>query len=348
MEKLKLSYEEIGQMCANLALLIHSGTGNADALSLLAEDVTNAGLSEKLKSMASEADFGTPLSQLFAKEDAFPVYISKMLAVGERTGHTEETLQSLSDYYYNQSRLSEQLRDALVYPSVLLVIMLLVIGVLLIKVLPIFNDVYKQLGTSLTGVAGGLLALGNFLGKIMPVLAVIILAIVLFVLFFANSEDFRNKVLLWWRKKRGDKGLSWEISSAHFSQAFAMGLSSGMPTEDAIELASGVMQDIPAAKKHCDDCLVKISDGIPLPQALAEEKLLPLTESRLLATALKSGSADRSIQDISERLTEKGERSIRQSVSRVEPALVIVSCILVGLILLCVMLPLMNIMSAIG
>ena len=155
-------------------------------------------------------------------------------------------------------------------------------------------------------------------------------------------------MLLWWRRKRGDKGLSWEISSAHFAQAFAMGLSSGMPTEEAIELAAGVMAEIPAAKKHADDCLVKIADGTPLPQALAEEKLLPTTESRLLATALRSGAADRSIQDIAERLTEKGERSIRQSVSRVEPALVIVSCILVGLILLCVMLPLMNIMSAIG
>ena len=56
----------------------------------------------------------------------------------------------------------------------------------------------------------------------------------------------------------------------------------------------------------------------------------------------------RSIRQIAERMTDRGERSLRQAVSRIEPALVIVGCLLVGLILLCVMLPLMNIMSAIG
>ncbi len=348
MEKLKLSYDSLGAMCADLAVLVHSGMGTADALSVLASDTEDPRLSEKLAAMADEADMGKTLSALFAEDPSFPSYLSTLLKVGESTGHTEETLQSLSDYYYGQSRLSGQLRDALVYPSILLVIMLIVIGVLLVKVLPIFNDVYTQLGASLTGVAGGLLAAGRFMGKIMPVLAVLLLAIVVFVLVFANSESFREKVLLWWRKKRGDKGISWDIASAHFAQAFAMGLSSGMPTEEAVELAAGVMSDIPAAKTHCDECLDMIAEGKPLAESLSKTKLLPLSESRLLATALRGGSADQSIRNIAARLTDKGERAVRQTVSRVEPALVIISCVLVGLILLTVMLPLMNIMSAIG
>ena len=128
MEKLKLSYEEIGSLCAELALLIHSGTGSADALSVLSEDVENKVLSERLKAMADEADMGANLSDLFEKDDAFPKYLSTLLKVWEKTGHTEESLRSLSDYYYGQSRLSQQIRDALVYPSILLVVMLLVIG----------------------------------------------------------------------------------------------------------------------------------------------------------------------------------------------------------------------------
>ena len=339
MEKLRLSYEEIASLCNNLALLVHSGTGTADALAVL---------SEELKAMSSEADMGEPLSRLFAKDGSFPKYLSSLLSVGERTGHTEESLNALSDYYYNQSRLSRQIRDALVYPSILLVVMLLVIGVLLIKVLPIFDDVYKQLGSGLSGIAGGLLSVGKWLSKIMPVLAVLLLIVVVFILVFANSEGFRGKVLAWWRKRHGGKGISWEVSSAHFSSAFAMGLSSGMPTEEAIELAAGVLSDVPAAKERCDEVVRLTGEGKSLPDALAAAKLLPSAEARLLSTALKSGSGEDSINEIAERLTFKGERSIRQAVSRVEPAIVIVSCVLVGLILLCVMLPLMNIMSAIG
>ena len=296
MEKLKLSYEETASVCNNLALLVHSGTGTADALAVLAEDAENKALSEKLMAMSQDADAGEPLSSLFAKDGSFPKYLSTLLKVGERTGHTEESLDALSDYYYDQSRLSRQLRDALVYPSILLVVMLLVIGVLLIKVLPIFNDVYKQLGSSLSGIAGGLLSFGGVLSKIMPVLAVLLLVIVVFILVFANSEDFRSRVVLWWRKRHGGKGISWEISSAHFSSAFAMGLSSGMSTEEAIELAAGVVSDVPAAKERCDKALRLTAEGKSLPDALAAAKLLPAAEARLLSTALKSGSGDESIR----------------------------------------------------
>ena len=348
MDKLKLSYEEIGALCSNLALLIHSGTGSADALAVLAEDTENKVLAERLKVMSEEADGGASLSQLFEKDEAFPKYLSTLLKVGERTGHTEESLDSLSDYYYGQSRLSGQLRDALVYPSILLVVMLLVIGVLLVKVLPVFDEVYKQLGAGLSGVAGGLLSFGRLISKLMPFLAAVLLAIVVFILLFANSEEFRGKAVLWWRKKHGGKGLSWEISSAHFAQAFAMGLSSGMPTEEAIELAAEVLSEVPAAGERCKAAAKAVAEGRSLPDVLAEEKLLPSAEARLLKTALKSGKGDECIKDIAERLTDRGERSIRQAVSRVEPAIVIISCILVGLILLCVMLPLMNIMAAIG
>ena len=348
MEILKLSYEEIGALCTNLAMLLHAGTGTADALSLLAEDTAEPKLKNKLKAMAEEADGGTPLTALFAADASFPTYLSTMLEVGEKTGHTEEALQGLAEYYYNQARLSNQLRDALVYPSILLVIMLLVVGVLLVRVLPIFDEVYRQLGTSLTGVAGGLLKLGGALKAVLPFLTVVLLAVVVFVLLFANSESFRNKVVLWWRKRRGDKGLSREISCAHFTQAFAMGLASGMPTDEAVELSARVLSDVPAAKKHCDDVLSQIGEGKPLPEALAETGLMPAAESRLLATALRSGSGEESVRAISARLTEKSERSLRRAVSRIEPALVIAGCLMVGLILLCVMLPLMNIMSAIG
>ena len=127
-----------------------------------------------------------------------------------------------------------------------------------------------------------------------------------------------------------------------------MGLASGMPTEEALELSAGVLSEIPAAKKQCDEAMALVASGRPLPEALARTGLMPLAETRLLATALRSGAADESIRGIAERLTEKSERSLRRAVSRIEPALVIAGCLLVGLILLCVMLPLMEIMSAIG
>ena len=329
-------------------MLYRSGTGTADALALLAEDTPDLTEKTLLEAMARTADEGLPLSEVLAGVKRFPSHVVDLVAVGERTGRTQEALESLSDYYDGQSRMSRQLRDALLYPAILLIIMLAVLAVLLVYVLPVFNDVYRQLGSSLTGVAGGLLALGRGIDAVMPVLLVLLTAAVVFIILFASSDSFRDKIISRWRASRGDQGLSWKVSLSHFTQAFAMGLSSGLSADESVELAGKLMSDIPAAKEHCDSCLKSLNEGKNLSDALTEAGLLPKSEGRLLSVAMKSGMGDSCIKEISDRMAEEGERAIQQTVSRIEPALVLAGCLLVGLILLGVMLPLMNIMSAIG
>ena len=348
MDRVKLTYEDISGICAGMSMLVHAGTGTADALALVGADMENEKIKGLLEHMANEADKGLPLTQVFEKTGCFPPHLTALLAVGERTGHTEEAFSSLSAYYESQSRMSRQLRDALIYPMILLIIMLVVIAVLLAYVLPIFNDVYRQLGGKLTGIAGGLFALGQGIGRVMPLLCILLFAVTVFIILFAVSDPFRDKVLGLWRSKRGDKGIAWQIGSAHFAQAFAMGLSSGMQLEEAVELSGKVMEGIPGAKKKCDECLDLLAGGTNLSEALLKAQLLPQAECRLLATAVRSGTQDTCIQEIADRMSWKSERSIQQLVSRIEPTLVIVGCLLVGLILFSVMLPLMNIMSSIG
>ena len=80
----------------------------------------------------------------------------------------EESLTALADYYDERCRMERRLRSAVLYPAVILLLMLVVMVVLLTKVLPVFNDVYASLGGRLTGVAGGLLALGQALDAALP------------------------------------------------------------------------------------------------------------------------------------------------------------------------------------
>ena len=87
---------------------------------------------------------------------------------------------------------------------------------------------------------------------------------------------------------------------------------------------------------------------MPLAKALENADLLPKAECRLLAAGLRSGVGDAAMEQITARMSERSEAAIHEKVSRVEPTLVIIASLLVGMILLSVMLPLMNIMSAIG
>ena len=337
--KKMISNEELSTLCLELSMLLHAGVGMGDALSLLAEEGDKL-----LGEMAEQVDGGMPLSAALRDSGRFPVYACGLVEVGERTGRTEEALAALARYYEDRVRLARRVRSALLYPAVMLALMLVVIAVLLVKVLPIFDDVYASLGGRLTGVAGGLLALGRWLEGAMPVLWVLLALVALFAAAFAASGSFRTRVLSLWRNSHGDKGVARLLNNARLAQAMAMGMASGLPLDEAVTLSAGLMEA--GAQERCLACQKQLEEGQSLSTAL--RTLLPANQCRLLELGQRSGTGDASMEKIARDLTEQGEAALDDLVGRVEPALVLVCSVLVGLILLSVMLPLMHIMSAIG
>ena len=341
--KRKLSNDEIASLCLELSLLLHAGVSTGDALSLLAQEEEHRGM---LSAMAEQVDGGKTLSTALRESGVFPVYVCGLVEVGERTGRTEEALAALSRYYEERVRIGRRVRSALLYPAVMLALMLVVIGVLLVKVLPIFDDVYASLGGRLTGVAAGLLNLGRWIEGAMPVLYLILAGLVLVVLVFGLVGPLRRGVVSLWQKTRGDRGVSRKLNNARLAQALAMGMASGLPVEEAVSLSANLMEG--KARKRCQECGQRLEKGESLGAALRLSGLLPPRQSRLLELGQHSGAGDASMEKIARDLGEEGEAALAALVGRVEPALVLVCSVLVGLILLSVMLPLMHIMSAIG
>ncbi len=338
---------EIAQICQELAILLHAGVMLGDGLALLAQE-EGGKLGKLLGEIGSCVDRGETLAAALRESKVFPAYVAGLVAVGERSGRTEQALRSLARYYEQQDRMDRQIRSALTYPSILLLLMLVVIVVLLTQVLPVFDDVYASLGGRLTGLAGGLLLAGQALDAVMPLLCVLLAAVVALVIAFSVSGSFRSLLLGLWRRHRGDKGVSGTLTSARFAQALAMGLSSGLPLEEAVGVCAGLLQDVPSARERCKACAERLAEGGELAETLRESAMLPAAACRLLMLGMQSGSGDTVMQQIARRLSDEADQALARKVAQVEPTLVLVTSLLVGAILLSVMLPLMNIMAAIG
>ena len=341
--KRTLSYGEITEVSLELSLLLHAGVGTGDALYLLGEDSPHKKL---LSAMADEVDGGAALASAMRSSAAFPTYACGLVEVGERTGRTEEALAALSRYYEDRVRMDRRVRSALLYPAVMLALMLVVIGVLLVKVLPIFDDVYASRGTRLTGVAAGLLTVGRWLEGALPVFWAVLAALVLIGFLFTAVGPLRRSLVSFWQRGHGDRGVSRKLNNARLAQAMAMGMASGLPLEEALGLSAGLVEG--GARRRCEDCRKRLDNGEALSAALKASGLLPASQSRLLELGQRGGAGDASMEKIARDLSEEGEAALDAAVSRVEPALVLLCSVLVGLILLSVMLPLMHIMSAIG
>ena len=331
MKERLLSRTETASLCRELALLLHAGVEPGDAVVLLREETPEGRARQVLSDMAVRVDEGVPLPAAMETAGAFPAYVTGLVEMGHRSGRMEEALAALAAEQEEQERMDRQLRSALTYPAILLLLMLVVIVVLLAKVLPVFNEVYASLGGRLTGVAGGLLGLAAA-----------------FVAVFSLSGSVREKVLAFWRRHRGDKGVSWKRNDARFARALAMGLGSGLPLEESVDLAEGMVRDVPEAQARCRACREKLAAGADLTEALGETGMLPPSAVRLLALGLRGGTGDTVMEEIARRLAEEADLALERKAAKVEPALVLGTSLLVGAILLSVMLPLMDIMTAIG
>lgn len=340
---MNLTQSELSRLFRALSALLHGGISPAEGLFLLARE--EKALSPLLTDMGTRLDLGESLSGVM---DAFPGWCRAMVAVGEETGRLEEALSFLADYCEETVRTRRLLKQSLAYPALLFALMLLVIGLLLTKVLPVFDQVYASLGTGLTGLAGGLLVLGQKLETALPVLAVVLGLALTLGLGYRFVSPVRNYVNFKAQETLGDRGILRKFNNARFARALAMGIGSGMTAEEALTLAGRLLSDFPGASHRCARAEALVEEGKDLPSALEAADLLPPARSRMLAVGLRSGSVDRILTDLADRMEQDARQALEDWLSRVEPALVLLSAALVGVILLSVMVPLLDILSSLG
>lgn len=345
MKQIKLTNEEIGSLCQALAHLLHAGLTPADALFLLAEDEPDAGCRQMLTGMAGHADGGTGLSACFRSAESFPAYVCTLLEVGEQVGKSEETLSALARFYHDRAQMSRRLRTALLYPGVLLGVLLAVLVILLVWVLPIFYQVYAQLGSSLTGIAGTLYQFGQVLRSVLPVVcAVLVLCAVMLVIPF-----LRQKLLHFGKRHFGDRSAFRFVNNARFLQALSMAAESGMPHREAVLLAASLAEgEAPDFTVRCNQCLSSLDAGESPSHALRDAGFLSASDCRLLEAGIRSGKGEAVLAALAADASVKSEENLERAAGRLEPAMVALACLLIGTVLLSVMLPLMNIMAAIG
>ena len=344
MKHTEMTQMQTAEFCRNFALLLHGGLGLADSVHLLAQEEKDS----RLTSLGKLLDEGYPLSDALEQTGGFPPYVCDMIRIGEQTGHLEETLESLADYYEENDRTVRQLKSALTYPCTILLLMLAVISVLLMKVMPIFDSVYASLGSRLTGISAGLLYLGQMLQNALPVLLAVLAVILVSVFAVSRSRKCRNAVLGSWMRRFGDQGIARKFNNARLAGALSMGLGSGLSLEMSMTLARQLLQGNPGAASRLDACQQQLDDGIQLVDALQDTDFLSPWAGRMLAAGIRGGNGEQVMETAAKRMLEEARQDLDHVLSRIEPTMVLICSCLVGIILLSAMLPLMNILEVIG
>ena len=343
--KRKLNNEEMAAFCSQMALILRSGISAFEGISMMMEDQEKTAAGTMLKEIYSEMEQGGNLYQGIVKTGLFPAYTCQMVRLGEVSGRLDQVMGELADYYGQEEMLGQTVRRAVAYPLFMLLMMLGVLFVLMVKVMPVFQSVYRSLGTDMEGPAGAVLAAGEAMGNYSLLFAVLFAAVLLLFLWMFGTDRGKNLSLSWFQRGKG--GLNRQISRYRLASGLAMCLRSGLDPERSMELMEGFTRD-EQTSRQIGLCMEKIRQGVFFEEAVIEAGLFEKTHNRMIRVGQRTGSLDRVMEQIGQQCREQASDQIWHRISMIEPTVVIILAVLVGVILLSVMLPLMSIMSEIG
>ncbi len=345
--KRNLDVIELSMFCHQLALVLKSGIHPVEGIPLIAEEMINPVLKAALTEAGNAAVRGETLHEAMKNTQVFPSYLIAMVRIGETSGMLESVMEGLSLFYEKEDRLAKRLRSAIVYPALLLVLMLGVIVLLVVQVLPMFAKILASLGGELPDATRFILGIGQFFSQFGLVILAL-LVILLIVGFFAfRTEDGKARWDSMKLKLPFFGRVYTKTAAARFSNGLSIVLRSGMSLMEGLDCVKDLTENRKVRK-----LILQVSDsirgGADLGTALSQVALFPPLFTRMIQIGQKTGELDQMMGKISSIYEGEVENSLQQMTNAIEPVLVIILSAIVGVILLAVMLPLINIMGSIG
>ena len=346
-ESKMLSNVELSTFCEQMAMVLSAGISPLEGLMIMSDDATNKEGRNILDMMKASCEKGDTFHNAAVGCGVFPEYALNMIEIGEKSGKLDEVMASLAAYYNREEDISKGIKNAITYPFIIIAMMLCVIIVMVVKVMPIFNDVFVELGSNMTGTGRKLMDFGTALSKYSIPLIIVVILLAFLILLMTKTEPGRNLKDAICSKLVFTRGIYDKIASGRFAAGMSILMGAGLDIQESLDM----IYKLVANKKmqtRIDCCKSEMKDGKSFAEALSLAGIFTNTYSHLVAVGYKTGGMDKVLDKIADNYEEEVDERIANIISVLEPTLVILLSVFICIILLSVMLPLLGIMTTIG
>lgn len=341
----ELSAAELEEFFQQLTLFFKSGIPAWEGLALLGEETDEAN-SELLRELSAKVSDGSNLSAAFLQSGRFPSYAIDMVRMGERTGRMQEITETLRAYYAGRDTLARELRTSVVYPLSMTGMVLAVIVVLIVVVMPVFEQVFQQLGLAMNPFSLSLLKFGQAFRQSALVILIVTVVLVAVFLFLRFTKKGRFALLHAYDHSPITKKTAAITAAERFAFSMSLMLESGIYILDALHFAEE-LEESELAKARIDKLERLLEEGKPLQEAIFACGIFEKSYYGMIAAGLRAGTSGAMFMEVALRCRRDAEVRRQRLLSVFEPAMVALLCVLVGLVILSVMLPLAGILFGI-
>ena len=341
----KISAAELSNFCGQVALILEAGLPLYDGMETLAgadQASDNADAYQAASKVVTETG---SLYEALKEDDRWPAYLVEMVGIGERSGQLDKVLRGLEAYYAREDRIRSAVTNAVTYPLVLAVMLVLIVLILLWKVLPVFRRVLSSMGVGMSASGNTLMRLGAIVGWVVLALVALLVLAVLVGLVLLKTGKREQVIAFIQRHLPSLKRLNNKLSASRVSSVLSMMLSGGFPTGEALEMTANVLSDKRAAAK-VTAILEKLESGSSFADAVTETGLFDDLHNRMIAMGSATGREDQVLGKLATLYEEQAEDDITRLIAIIEPTLVALLSIVIGAVLLSVMLPMAGILTS--
>ena len=343
----KIKLKDISLFCKQMSVMLNSGIPLNNAVDILEQQTDAKNLKASLKVISKGLKEGNQLSKsLIEQNGLFPDLLIRMVQAGEKTGKLDEVLERMSEHYNKELKTSRQIRGAMIYPAVLAFLAVAATLVLLYVVIPNFSGIFEQSGVALPLPTRIVLAASNFVQSYWYILFGGVGLLVFLFLRYRSTEAGRYQLDQLKLKMPVVKGPMQKIVTARFASTLAILTSAGIPLVEAIESAAATTNNAVVIEKMkiANEGLQK---GERLTGMITSTGLFPPMMLSMVKIGEESGSLESMLVKTSDYYEEELETAIKQLLSLLEPAMIIVMGVIIGGIVASVMLPMFELAHAV-
>lgn len=331
------------------AVLVNAGVAIVRGLGVLAEQCTNPKLKKALLEISADVQQGVTLSEAMRKHpECFdPLYVS-MIQAGEVGGVLDEVLNRLSKLLEDIARLQNQIKSALAYPVVVGFLAVAIFVGMTVFLIPIFANIFKDLGTELPALTQFLLWVSEMLRSWRVFIPI--------VLFIGGSFAYRQYYKTRVGRETIDRlslklplfgDLIQKSAVARFSRTFGSLTRSGVPILTSLEIVRDTAGNQVIANA-VDASRRDIQQGGMISIALQKENVFPLMAIQMISIGEETGELDQMLMKVADFYEDEVEQTVKALTSILEPIMIVVLGGMVGVILLAMYLPMFKVFETLG
>ena len=331
-----------------LATMIDAGLAMVQSLQALAEQTTNKVMRDVIRDVCSRVEGGDSFSEALQKHPkVFSRLFICMVAAGERGGLLAEILARLATYLENAARIRKKVKSAMMYPTVVTVVAILITGFLLVKVVPVFADVFSAFGSKLPAPTQYLINTSNIVRHYIALIILCAGGLAYGWFHFIKMPVGR----FFWDSRRIKLPvfgpIAHKICLARFTRTLASRVRSGVPILEVLQIVSQTVGNA-VMEKAIKTAGVDIERGESISAALGKHPVFPTMIIRMVTAGEQTGKIDNMLERISDFLDEEIETTLAGLMSLIEPILIVFLGIVIGGMVICMFLPIFKISTVIN